>query len=119
MTGMEISDRKKYLKRGRLVTWCDSCGDFIDIPLDGYDGRCPRCGELTIRRKCIRCESYWWPNDPLRFATACPVCKSPYYNRRRSINYTGERARPRKSKPRKAGQERTDAGTIPGLEDRT
>ena len=105
----EIGDRNKYIRRGALVTWCDSCQAFVDIPIE-YDGHCPRCGELTIRRKCIRCEYEWWPSDPQRYATACPACKSPFYNRRKSIKHSG-------TAKRRAKRPAADAGSIPGLEE--
>ena len=109
---MEITDDKKYIRRGKLVTWCEHCHDFIDIPVDGYSGNCPRCGQLTLLRRCIRCDHEWWPEDPSVFATACPACKSQYYNRRRSIAYKGDKARKRTRTPKK----KDDDGIIEGLE---
>ncbi len=110
---IDMTDDNRYIRRGRLVTWCDHCHDFIDIPVDGYSGDCPRCGQPTLMRRCIRCGYEWWPLDPKRFASACPACKSPYYNRRRSIEYTRAPAKKRARMPKR---KKDDPDIIEGLE---
>ena len=72
-------------KRGDMVVWCESCKDFIRLPLGkGYDGTCPACGKPTFKMKCTRCEKEWYPRDPKIMPGTCPRCKSPYFNRTRT-----------------------------------
>ena len=77
--------------RGRLIVWCDECGSFYPIRGGSWPCPCPKCGRVPIVRRCYRCGYEWTPRRFDVLGSACPSCRSPYWNRTRTRSGRCER----------------------------
>ena len=80
-------------KRGRLVIWCENCSNeagknfFFYSTEENFSNHCPKCRQLLIKRKCVRCGHTWTPRvHNAHLAAVCPKCASPYWCRERVLN---------------------------------
>ena len=76
--------------KGRMVVWCADCRVWSPVrePTERapYMNVCPRCGRWLRTWRCTRCGHEWTPRTPMRPSRVCPGCKSPYWNRERTLN---------------------------------
>lgn len=71
-----------------MVIWCSSCQAYYTA-----DERhiCPTCHQRSTEMRCYRC-GHTWTLSSRRLPKACPSkkCKSPYWNRARTMGRTKE-----------------------------
>ena len=70
---------------GRMLMYCEYCNHYFVTTKDTFSGECPACGKISLIRRCTRCGHKWKARTNLYIAQVCPKCKSPYWNRERTM----------------------------------
>ena len=74
--------------RSPVILMCGECRRKFTVPQPGrFDYLCPGCGRYLRSFVCLRCGHTWSPRERSRLPRVCPVCKSPYWDRERTMVY--------------------------------